>query len=100
MNLLAEEVTFWADGGGKARGAATQPIMGRAAVAAFILGSGSLFRSSLPEGFRRELAEVNGQPALVIRAGSRALAVLTIEVEAGRIQTIRFMANPEKLAHV
>ena len=37
---------------------------------------------------------------LIIRSGERALSVLTIEVEAGHIQTIRVVANPDKLAHV
>ncbi len=100
MNLLAEDVTFWGDGGGKVKGAATHPIAGRVAVAQFLLGTGSLFRSSLPEGSRVELAEVNRQPALIIRAGDRAFAVMTIEVDAQRIRTIRIVANPEKLAHV
>ena len=99
-HLLTEDVAFWADGGGKVKGAATQPIIGRTAVAAFILGSSPVFRSSLPEGVRGELIQVNGQPALVMRAGERAVSVMTIEVRDGRIQTIRFMANPEKLAHV
>jgi RNA polymerase sigma-70 factor, ECF subfamily len=100
MSLLAEDVTFWGDGGGKVKGAATQPIAGRVAVAQFLLGTRSLFRSSLPEGSRIELAEVNGQPALITRAGNRAFAVLTIEVDAQRIRTIRIVANPEKLTHV
>jgi hypothetical protein len=47
-----------------------------------------------------ELAAVNGQPALITRAGSRPLVVLTIEVEAGQIRTIRLVDNPEKLTHV
>jgi hypothetical protein len=46
------------------------------------------------------LAEVNGQPALITRSGERVFAVLTIDVEADQIKTIRFVANPEKLAHV
>ena len=100
MNLLAEEVTFWGDGGGKVKGAATHPIAGRLAVARFFLETGSLFRSALPGDSRVELAEVNRQPALIIRAGARAFSVLTIEVEAGHIRTIRVIANPEKLTHV
>jgi RNA polymerase sigma-70 factor, ECF subfamily len=100
MNLLAEEVTFWGDGGGKVKGAATHPIAGRVAVARFFLETRNVFRSALPEGFRVELAEVNRQPALIIRAGERAFSVLTIEVEAGQIRTIRVIANPEKLTHV
>jgi RNA polymerase sigma-70 factor (ECF subfamily) len=100
MNLLAEDVTFWGDGGGKVKGAATHPIAGRLAVARFLLGTWNVFRRSLPEGSRVELAEVNRQPALITRAGDRAFAVLTIEVDAQQIRTIRIIANPEKLAHV
>jgi RNA polymerase sigma-70 factor (ECF subfamily) len=100
MNVLAEDVTFWGDGGGKVIGAATHPITGRAAVAQFLLGTWKVFRSSLPEGAHVELSEVNGQPALLTRAGDRAYAVLTIEADAQGIRTIRIVANPEKLAHV
>jgi len=96
MNVLAEDVTLWADGGGNVKGAATRPIRGRTAVARFSLGT----RRLLPEDYRVELAEVNGQPALIVRANDRAFFVLTIEVEAQQIQTIRVVANPEKLARV
>jgi RNA polymerase sigma-70 factor, ECF subfamily len=97
MNLLSEDVTLWADGGGKVKGAATRPIVGREAVARFSLGATRRF---LPDGSRVELAEVNHQPALIIRVGDRAYLVLTIEVEAQRIRTVRIVVNPEKLAHV
>ena len=100
MNLLAEDVTFWGDGGGKVKGAATRPISGRIAVAHFFLETQNVFRRSLPEDARPELTEVNRQPALVIRSGERAFSVLTIEVEDGHIQTIRVVVNPDKLAHV
>jgi RNA polymerase sigma-70 factor, ECF subfamily len=96
MDLLAEEVTLWADGGGKIKRAALRPITGRAAVARFSLGT----KRFLPEGSQVEVAEVNGQPAVIIRAEGQVVLVLTIEVEAGRIQTIWIMANPEKLAQV
>ena len=66
------------------------------AVARFSLGT----KRFLPEGARVELAEVNGQPALIFRTNDRAYLVLTIEVEAQRIQTVRIVANPEKLARV
>jgi RNA polymerase sigma-70 factor (ECF subfamily) len=119
MNLLAEDVTLWVDSGGKVKGAATHPIHGRDAVARFSLGT----RRFLPEGARVELTEVNGQLALIFRAGDRAYLVLTIdlvpvgnalrataapssdregsiEVEAQRIQTIRIVVNPDKLMYV
>src|SRR5256884_7065174 len=84
MNLLAEDVTLWVDSGGKVKGAATRPISGRDAGARFALGT----RRFLPEGYRVELAAVNGQWALIFRAGVRANLVLAIEVGAQRIQTV------------
>src|SRR5579864_6503681 len=65
MNLLAEHVTFWADGGGKVKGAATRKVSGREAVARFTLG----WRRFWPEDARVESVEVNGQAALIVRSG-------------------------------
>src|SRR5437588_10415726 len=96
MNMLAEDVTLWVDSGGKVKGAATRPIHGRGAVARFSLGT----RRFLPEGAHVDLATVNGQLALIFRDGERVYLVLTIEVEAQRIQIIRIVVNPEKLAHI
>jgi RNA polymerase sigma-70 factor, ECF subfamily len=97
MNMLAEEVTMWTDGGGKVKGAATHPITGREAVARFSLAASKRF---LPEGSHVELAEVNGQPGLVIRVADRAYRVMTIEAEAQQIRAIRIIANPDKLARI
>jgi len=96
INLLSENVTLWADGGGKIKQAALRPIAGRDAVARFSLGTKRFW----PENSRVELEEINGQAALIIRAGGQAFSVLTIEVEEGQIQAIRIIANPEKLARV
>jgi len=96
MDLLSENVTLWADAGGKLKQAALRPIVGRDAVARFSLGTKRFW----PENARVELGEVNGQAALIIRAGGQAFSVLSIEVEAEHIQTIRIIANPEKLTRV
>jgi RNA polymerase sigma-70 factor, ECF subfamily len=96
MDLLSENVTLWADGGGKIKQAARRPIVGRDAVARFSLGTKRL----LPENSRAEMAEVNGQPTLIVRTTGRAVFVLSIDVEAEHIRTIRIIANPEKLAQV
>ena len=95
-NLLTEEVTLWADGGGKVKQAALRPITGRDAVARFSLGT----RRFWPENTRVEVAEVNGEPTAIIRTGDRVFSVLSIEVEAEQIRAIRIIANPEKLAQV
>jgi RNA polymerase sigma-70 factor, ECF subfamily len=97
MALLNQDVILWADGGGKVKGAATRPILGADAVARFCIGATRRF---LPEDTRTEVAETNGEPALVIRQQQRAYLVLTIEVQAQRIRAVRIVANPEKLAHV
>lgn len=96
MNLLSEDVILWADGGGKVKQAALRPIRGQNAVARFSLGTKRFW----PEDSRVEPGEVNGQLALIIRTGEKAFSVLTIEVEQERIQTIRIIANPEKLTRV
>jgi RNA polymerase sigma-70 factor (ECF subfamily) len=95
-NQLAEGVTLWADAGGKIKQAALRPIHGRDAVARFSLGTVRF----LPADYQVEIAEVNAQAAVIIRTGGQALFVLTIEVEAGQIQAIRIIANPEKLARI
>lgn len=96
MTLLAENVTLWADGGGKLKQAALRPIIGRDSVARFSLGT----RRFWPENARMEFGEVNGQTALIVRTGDQVFTVLSIDVEEGQIQTIRVIANPDKLARI
>jgi RNA polymerase sigma-70 factor (ECF subfamily) len=96
MHVLADDVTLWTDGGGKAKTAVLRPISGREIVARTSLGSKRFW----PAHYRSEVAEVNGQAALILRADGHAFCVLTIEVEHGKVQEIRIIANPEKLARV
>ena len=96
MNTLAEDVTLWADSGGKVRGAASRPLTGREVVARFILGTGRF----APANYRMELATVNGLPALLIVTDDGVFLALSIEVEAQRITSIRIVANPDKLTHL
>ena len=96
MTLLADDVTLWADAGGKVRQAPLRPIVGRDAVARLSVGTVRF----LPEGYTSEIAEINGQPAVVIRAGGHAFSVIAVEVDGQRIRTVRVIANPEKLRGV
>ncbi len=93
MRLLTDDVTMWADGGGKARGAATRPLHGREHVARFLINSTRL----PPETYHAETGEVNGEPAVILRAGDQALVVFFIEIKDGHIRVIRALANPDKL---
>jgi len=97
MELLTEDVRLVADGGGKIPGAATQAVVGSRAVAQFAIGVNLRF---LPSVYHIELSEVNYQPAVIARSDGKALVVMTVEVEEGRMKMIRFMANPDKLAHL
>ncbi len=97
MDMLTEDVKLVADSGGKVPGAAIHPIIGNRAVALFSLGTNGRYPSPV---YHIELSEVNYQPAMIVREGSRAVAVLTVDVEGQRVKAIRFMANPDKLAHL
>ncbi|HEX9038896.1 MAG TPA: RNA polymerase sigma-70 factor [Ktedonobacterales bacterium] len=95
--MLAEDVTLWADAGGKVKGAATRPVVGRQAVASFVVGAGRF----APSDYRLEVATVNRQPALLVRTDEGVYLVLTIELDAaGLISSVRVIANPDKLTHV
>ena len=96
MHFLAEDVTLWTDGGGKAYGAATRPVYGREHAALFILGSTRF----LPTNFRLVVREINGQPGIVVVAGDQALGVLSVDFGGHTLSTIRFIGNPEKLRHL
>jgi RNA polymerase sigma-70 factor (ECF subfamily) len=96
VNLLSENVVLWTDGGGKAVTAALRPVSGRDAVARISIGSKRFW----PANYRVEQEEVNGQAALILRDGSQAFAVFTIDVEEEQVQTVRIIVNPEKLARI
>jgi len=96
MALLAEDVTMWTDGGGKARGAALHPLKGREAVARFVLGSTRL----LIGPFAPWIGEVNGEPALIVREEGEARIVLVITSDGKQIGEVRVIGNPDKLGWV
>jgi RNA polymerase sigma-70 factor (ECF subfamily) len=94
--LLSEDVMMWADGGGKARGAAIHPLHGREAVAQFVLASTRL----APVGAQAEQAAVNGELAVILRVGGKAFFVLSIVADGDRVREIRVVGNPDKLKWV
>ena len=93
MKLLSEDVVMWADGGGKARGAAIRPLYGREAVARFILNS----TQYAPENRSIEMAEVNGELAVILRADNKPFVLLSITTGDGLIIEVRAIGNPDKL---
>ena len=97
MNLLAEDVVFWSDGGGKAT-AAIHPIHAPVQVAKFLLG----IRRLAPDDAQVAVENINGQPAVILMDGAGTpLNVITIEMNADqRIQTIRVLGNPDKMSYL
>src|SRR5262249_24382227 len=96
MKLLSHDVTLWADGGGKARGAALHPLSGREAIARFVLFSTRL----LTEGMHYEISEVNREPTIIVRVDGHTFVVLSVEVDQGLVSEIRAIGNPDKLKWV
>jgi RNA polymerase sigma-70 factor (ECF subfamily) len=97
LGMLAPDVVFQGDGGGKAQAIAT-PLVGRQRVTRFLLG---LFRRGRILGISLRLAWVNGQPGAVIYdAEGRVVTVTELDVADGVIQTIRNVVNPDKLRHL
>lgn len=98
MTLLADDVTVWADGGGKVPGAILRPIRGRANVARFIIGVTARFA---PVGARYAVADVNGKPTLLVRSSEGTpTVVVSIDVDRARIRHIWAIGNPDKLGAV
>jgi RNA polymerase sigma-70 factor (ECF subfamily) len=98
--LLADGVTFVADGGGKVP-AAKRPLSGRAEVVHFLAG---LARSAQATGIASraaiEVREVNSEPALVLRVDGQLDGVFVLSLEDGAITNIRVVRNPDKLAYL
>ncbi|WP_280343396.1 RNA polymerase sigma-70 factor [Nocardia neocaledoniensis] len=95
FDLLAPDVVFLGDGGGRAR-AALAPVVGVDAVA-------ELLRGSLPRiGATMTVtsAHVNGHPAVVLHRGDGIDTVFALRVDHGLITGVYAVRNPEKLARV
>jgi RNA polymerase sigma-70 factor (ECF subfamily) len=94
LALLAEDITLWADGGGKAPGAALKPVRGATPVARFVLG---VMRRFVPAETTVRPVEINGQPGFIAYVSGRALSALIFDLRDGRIHNIYVIANPDKL---
>jgi RNA polymerase sigma factor (sigma-70 family) len=97
LGMLAPDVVFHGDGGGKAR-AIGQPLAGRQPVMRLLVG---LFRRGRVLNTSLRLAWVNGQPgAVTYDAEGRVINVFALDVADGVVQAIRSVVNPDKLGHL
>jgi RNA polymerase sigma-70 factor (TIGR02957 family) len=97
-SLLAADVALHGDGGGKAP-ALAKALLGRARVARALVG----FRRRAERfgGVELRRAELNGGlGALSYGPDGKLISALIVEIDAGEIQTVNSIVNPDKLAHL
>jgi RNA polymerase sigma-70 factor, ECF subfamily len=98
IGLLAADVVAYGDGGGKAP-AFPRPVYGRERVARLLMGASARGERLRVIGMR--IATINGQPgALFLDPEGRPVAAVTLDIADGLVQTVRAVANPEKLRHL
>ena len=96
--LLAHDVVFRGDGGGKAP-AAARAVHGRARVARLLIAGHRALASF--GGFTTRREEVNGQPgALFFDREGRLISVAILDIAEGQIQDVSAIVNPDKLRHL
>lgn len=95
--LLAADVEFYGDGGGKAP-AIAKPLYGAGRVARFLLG---LMRWGTRLDGRVAPVVANGHPAARLESSDgELLGVMSLEIVGGEIRAIRNQINPDKLTHL
>jgi RNA polymerase sigma-70 factor (ECF subfamily) len=94
LAVLAEDITLWADGGGKIKGAALRPIHGADSVARFVAG---VLQRFVPAERSMRPAQINGEPGFIVYASGRPLAAMIFHIQDGRIRSIYALGNPDKL---
>jgi RNA polymerase sigma-70 factor (TIGR02957 family) len=95
LSLLAPDVTWTADSGGKAT-AARRPVVGAQKVAAVLM---SMFRLGRLGDLRIKMVNCNNTPAMVL-SGERLEGVFLIEIADGKITNFYAIRNPDKLLAV
>jgi RNA polymerase sigma-70 factor (ECF subfamily) len=99
--LLAADVGFWGDGGGRVV-AARRPVLGRDSVVRLLLG---IRRSAQAQGYARDwsqvaLVEVNYDPAMLVPKDGHIDSVYVCSTEGDAITGIRVVRNPDKLVYL
>jgi RNA polymerase sigma-70 factor (ECF subfamily) len=92
VGMLAEDVVFTGDGGGKVRTALNQ-VHGREKVMRGLLGG----IKWLPPGTRARLEPINGEPGIVLHVDGEPVQAIVLGVERGKITRIDAVLNPDKL---
>lgn len=95
-HILAEDVTWWADGGGKVY-ASPYPQEGRERVLRLVRGLAR--QAPRYPNLRFELATVNGGAAILVWNGATLYAAIACAVVGDRIQAVYDVMAPDKLQY-
>jgi RNA polymerase sigma-70 factor, ECF subfamily len=97
QTMLAADVTFTGDGGGKAP-AIARAVVGVVNVARFMRGLSGL---GVEMGMVSRALDVNGEPGTIFTsADGLILGVLSLDIAEGQVQAIHAVVNPDKLQHL
>jgi RNA polymerase sigma-70 factor, ECF subfamily len=97
IGMLAPDVVFYGDGGGKGQ-SIPRPIYGRERVARLLRG---LNRRAQQMAMGARAVLVNGQPGVMsVDQEGKVVAVMAFDVLDGQVHVIRSMVNPDKLRHL
>jgi RNA polymerase sigma-70 factor, ECF subfamily len=94
--LMAEDITFWSDGGGKVV-AAARPLYGHLKVARFLV---SIRRSRLTPNLIPQVMKINGQPGIINIVDGEPHSIFCFDFAGKIIQSIFAVVNPVKLKAV
>lgn len=94
--LMAEDLTFWSDGGGQVM-AAQRPLQGNQKVARFLI---ALRRSRLIPTLNPQIVKINNQLGILNTVQGNPQSTFSFEFSALRIKSIFAVVNPEKLKAV
>lgn len=95
LAVVAEDVTWTSDGGGKVS-AIRRVVRGALAISRLVLGYERKGRGVVRHGITR----LNGEPAWVRYVGDRLFCTTSIAIVDGRIGAFYTVLNPDKLQHL
>jgi RNA polymerase sigma-70 factor (ECF subfamily) len=96
LELLAPNVSWTADGGGKVPGAVRKPVHGADKIARLVRAIADKARGAV----RYEVVALAGEHALAFWTGDALYAVWTFDFDGAQIVQFNNILNPEKLGHV
>ena len=95
LDVVAEDVVVWTDGGGKVK-AARNPIYGAAKAARFLIA----IAQTVPPTAEIRPVRVNGQIGYVFVDNGAVTTTVSFDFIDGRIIGVQAITNPEKLRHL